>query len=104
VRPATISPSFVYLGTQDSLRDDAAHIADTAHSIGARFWMAADGDFSMEGNTAVIANRMAKIGKVLPLLFHSRGNTVRIYDFSCGVGPRTDRCRAVVPVLFPASP
>jgi hypothetical protein len=103
-RPATISPSFVYLGTEDGLRNDAAHIADTARSIGARFWMSTDSDFSMEGNTAVIANRMAEIRKALPLLFHSTGNTVRIYDSSCVVEPQGPRCLTIMPVLFPATP
>jgi hypothetical protein len=104
VRPAIISPSFVYLGTEEGLRNDAAHIADTAHSIGARFWMTTDSDFSMEGNTAVIANRMAEIKKALPLVFQSTGNTVQIYDSSCVVKPQTARCPSVAPVLFPAMP
>jgi hypothetical protein len=103
VRPATISPSFVYLGTEEGVRDDAAHMADTARSIGARFWVSTDGDFSMEGNTAVIANRMAEIRKALPLLFHSTRNTVRIFDSSCAVDAKAAQCLPIMPVLFPVT-
>lgn len=101
VRPATISPAFVYLGTQESLRNDSAHLADTVRSIGARFWLTTDGDFSMEGNTRVIHDRMAEIKKALPLVFHSSDNTVQIYDSTCVAAPQRAECRAAARVLFP---
>jgi hypothetical protein len=103
-RPATISPAFVYLGTQESLWADSAHLADTGRSIGARFWMTSDEDFSMEGNTRVIRDRMAEIKKVLPLVFHSSDNTVQIYDSSCVAAPQSAECDAVASVLFPLGP
>ena len=101
-RPATISPAFVYLGRDQGLAEDAAHMGDTAHSIGARFWMFTDSDFTMEGHTAVITNRLAEIESILPLVFHSNRDTVQIYDSSCVTEPQSPRCLTIAPVLFPA--
>jgi hypothetical protein len=101
-RPATISPAFVYLGRDDSLWRDADHIADTAHSIGARYWMTTGNDFVMEGNTGVIAERMMKIKGALPQVFQSSSGSVQIYDSGCAANPQSSRCAAPARVLFPA--
>ena len=101
-RPATISPAFVYLEKDDSLWRDADQIADTAHSIGARYWMTTGNDFAMEGNTRVIADRMMKIKGALPLLFRSSGGNVQIHDSECAANPQSSQCAAPARILFPA--
>ncbi len=85
------------------LEEDLAHITDTALHIRARFWLTADDDYSNEGGSALIKQRMAQLKSVLPLVFSSHGNKVQVYDLTCVLQPVRAECTRAAPVLFPGN-
>jgi len=101
VRPIAFSLMWVYKKDTRILEEDLAHITDTALHIGARFWLTADDDFSIESGAALIEQRMAQLKSVLPMAFQSRENKVQVYDLSCVLQPLRAECKDAVPVLFP---
>jgi hypothetical protein len=104
VRPIAFSLMWVYKKDKRILEEDLAHITDTPLHVGARFWLTADDDFSIESGAALIKQRMAQLKSVLPMAFQSRENKVQVYDLSCVLQPLRAECKDAVPVLFPEGP
>jgi 4-amino-4-deoxy-L-arabinose transferase-like glycosyltransferase len=103
VPPIAFSIAGIFTNDKRILEEDLAHMTDTARHVGARFWLAAEDDFSKEGGSALIKQRMAQLKSVLPLVFSSHENKVQIYDLSCVLQPMRAECTSAAPVLFPGN-
>ena len=88
---------------RESLRRDLAHMCDASHHAGVRYWLVANDDFLVASNIDRIDARVAEVVAVLPVVFRSKDDFVRIYDASCMTDLGRADCRSAAPILFPDS-
>jgi len=103
LRPVVFLPSGDFMSDKRILAHDLAHITDAARHVGAQFWLTSDDEAELKDRD-LIAARMAEIKSVLPVVFHSRDNTVQVRDASCLLETQRADCQAALPVLFPPEP
>ena len=101
MRPIAFSTEAFYRKDENVLRRDLAHITDTARAIGARYWVMTDSDFGLETGTPLIDKRVAELKSVLPVMFRSSRDRVRVYDLGCVQAPERSGCETARGVLFP---
>ena len=101
VRPIAALPQATYAFDQESLKRDLDHICDAPRHIGARYWMTAPDDFSLETRREQFVARMAHVAAVLPMVFQSSDGSVQIHDASCLNDAQQADCQAAQAVLFP---
>jgi hypothetical protein len=58
------------------------HWTDVGRTVGARYWLAADGDYYIEAVSPLVRDKMAASQAALPEVFRSSAGAVRIYDLS----------------------
>jgi hypothetical protein len=80
VRPMNFSTEAFYLKDEGALERDLHRIPDVIQGSGARYWVVADDDFSLETGRSLIDRRVAELQSGLPVLFQSSGGRVRILD------------------------
>lgn len=92
MRPVVFRTSGEYDPVQ--LQVSLAHMTDVAHAIGARYWLIADDDFSMEWEPATSLGRAREVelAKDLPLAFQSHNGRIRIYRIGCDQGSKIQPC------------
>ena len=101
LRPIAALPQATYAFDQVSLKRDLDHICDAPRHIGARYWMTAPDDFSLETRREQFVARMVQVDSVLPVVFQSTDGSVRIYDASCLIDAQRADCQATQAILFP---
>ena len=71
------------------------HLFDVAGAIRADYWLVSDDDFDREWPLAAqkAHERMAELGRNLPLAFRSRGGRVSIYSLECMKARSDPTCR-----------
>jgi hypothetical protein len=76
------------------VQQSLAHITDVAQALGARYWMVAGDDFSMdwEPATSLGRARVAELEKNLRLVFRSRNGYVRVYEIRCDAASNAGLC------------
>ena len=103
LRPFVPLPQDFYMDDRESLRRDLAHMCDASRHAEVRYWLVANDDFLVASNIDRIDARVAEIVAVLPVVFRSTDNFVRIYDASCMTDLARADCRSAAPLLFPDS-
>jgi hypothetical protein len=103
IRPIAFSTAAFYKKDENILKRDLAHVADTARSIGARYWVMTARDFALESGVPLIEKRMTEIQAVLPVAFRSSRDKARVYDLGCLRAPEGPACREALTVLLPES-
>jgi hypothetical protein len=103
LRPFVPLPQDFYMDDRESLRSDLAHMCDASRHTGVRYWLVANDDFLISSGIDRIDARMAEIAAVLPVVFRSKDDFVRIYDASCMTDLDRADCRTATPILFPDS-
>jgi hypothetical protein len=101
MRPIAFSTEAFYRKDEAVLRRDLARITDTARAIGARYWVMTASDFALESGIPLIEKRVAELKSVLPVVFRSSRDTVRVYDLGCLHAPKGLGCETAQAVLFP---
>ena len=101
LRPFVPLPQDFYMDDRESLRRDLAHMCDASHHAGVHYWLVANDDFLVASNIDRIGARVAEVVAVLPIVFHSKDDFVRIYDASCMTDLGRADCRSAAPILFP---
>lgn len=76
------------------VQESLTHMTDVAHALGARYWIIADDDFSMEWEpaTSLARARETSLEPQSALVFQSRSGHVRIYKFECDAAVSTQPC------------
>jgi hypothetical protein len=66
-------------------RESLGQMTDVAHAIGARYWLIASDDFSLEWDVATSMGlaKEVELTKNLPVAFQSHGGHIRIYKIAC---------------------
>ncbi len=82
---------------------DMAHFTDVARHIGARYWVTAEDDFFINRTRPWTGKQIDELKSVLPVVFHSRGNRVQLYDLGCLQAPDGPGCQTARAVLPPNS-
>jgi len=75
-------------------REALEQMTDVAHAIGARYWLVASDDFSLEWDIAAsmgLAKEM-ELTRDLPVAFQSPGGHIRIYNIGCEGRPDAGPC------------
>jgi hypothetical protein len=103
LRPFVPLPQDFYMDDRESLRRDLVHMCDASHHAGVHYWLVANDDFLVASNIDRIGARVAEVVAVLPIVFHSKDDFVRIYDASCMTDLDRADCRSAAPILFPDS-
>jgi 4-amino-4-deoxy-L-arabinose transferase-like glycosyltransferase len=101
LRPIAIRPQAAYADDKLSLQQDLSHFCDAPRHVGVRYWFTKDDDFRLEADPEKVTARIAEIEAVLPVVFSSTANYVKIFDASCVADVGRPGCRAAAPVLFP---
>jgi hypothetical protein len=101
LRPFVPLPQDFYMDDRESLRRDLAHMCDASRHAGVRYWLTANDDFLVASNIERIDARVAEVVAVLPVVFRSKDDFVRIYDASCMTDLGRADCRSAAPILFP---
>jgi hypothetical protein len=101
IRPVIFTTADFYDPAQLSRTLD--HMTDVARAINADYWIAADDDYGFEWPAAFARGhaRMRDIERVLPLVFRSQDDHVRIYSLGCIKNPGSSECQSARGVLFP---
>jgi hypothetical protein len=101
LRPFVPLPQDFYMDDRESLRRDLAHMCDASRHARVRYWLTANDDFLVASNIDRIDARVAEVLAVLPVVFRSKDDFVRIYDASCMTDLDRADCRSAAPILFP---
>ncbi len=72
---------FYETDTRD-LQQQLDHWTDVGRTIGARYWLAVDGDYYIEAVSPLVRDKMAASQAALPEVFRSSAGAVRVYDLS----------------------
>jgi len=92
MRPVVFPTSVKFDGayTMEAL----SQMTDVARAIGARYWLIADDDFSMESDPATGLGRAREVEltRNLPVAFQSHGGHIRIYTIGCDVPSDAGQC------------
>jgi 4-amino-4-deoxy-L-arabinose transferase-like glycosyltransferase len=80
------------------------HITDVPRTVGAEYWLTADDDYSLEWPEAhTMARAKSKeLERVLPLVYRSTHNHVRVYSLGCIQHPESPDCESVRKAFFPS--
>jgi hypothetical protein len=99
-----ISPLPAGLYDPSRRQKDLAHFWDTAHVLGASYWLT-DNDEQVGGLKGLRVTFLARIREsqgVLPIAFEGGGSWhVRVQDLTCVRDPGRGECATIAPVLFP---
>ncbi len=76
MRPIAFSTEYYYSRNPQTLKEEMAHIFDTARHIHAQYWVRVDGEYA----DAQIEKEIEKALAPLPVLFRSSSGSVRLYD------------------------
>lgn len=101
LRPIAALPQATYAFDQESLKRDLDHICDAPRHVGARYWLTAPDDFSLETGREQFVARMAQVAAMMPVVFQSSDGSVQIHDASCLNDAQRADCQAARTVLFP---
>ncbi len=104
MRPIAFSTAAFYARSEKVLERDLLHFTDVARRIEARYWVVASDDFDMETGVPLIEKRMEALKSVLPMVFQSQGDKVRLYDLACLHEGERVECRQAARVLVPLAP
>jgi hypothetical protein len=101
-RPFTFTSAEFY--DPHRLESDLDHMADVARAINADYWITAADDYGFESAGAYREGhaRMKVLEQVIPIVFRSRRDHVRIYSLVCLQHPELSGCEQANRVLFPA--
>lgn len=85
------------------LRGVLDHITDVPRAIDAAYWVSSDDDFGGEWQEAFDEGhaRMRELEGVLPLVYRSSYDHVRVYSLDCIQHPESLSCESARDVLFP---
>jgi hypothetical protein len=103
LRPFQPLPQDFYMDDRESLRRDLAHMCDASRHAGVRYWLLAKDDFLVASNIDRIDARVAEVVAVLPVVFRSKDDFVRVFDASCMTDLDRADCRSAAAILFPDS-
>jgi len=87
------------------LHDDLAHFWDTAHVLGASYWLTDDDEQvrGLRGLRPAFLARIRESQSALPVAFQTGGRRgVQLHELRCVRRPEEPSCAAAAPVLFPA--
>jgi 4-amino-4-deoxy-L-arabinose transferase-like glycosyltransferase len=78
------------------------HITDVPRAVGAEYWLTADDDYRLEWPEARKMGRAKskELERMLPLVYRSPHNHVRIYSLDCIQHPDSPGCESVRKALF----
>ncbi|MGD0963725.1 MAG: hypothetical protein ABSA57_07460 [Candidatus Acidiferrales bacterium] len=101
-RPFTFTTAEFY--DPPRLDSDLDHFTDVARAIGAQYWVSADDDFGYEWADASrkAHARMRTLEQVLPVVFRTRQDRVKVYCLACLQHPEAASCKSAASLLFPA--
>lgn len=96
-RPASRPFTFTMAEFYDPplLESDLDHITDVARAIGAEYWVSSEDDYGFEWQEAYTTAhaRTRALEQILPLVFRSRHNHVRVYFIGCLQHPELSSCK-----------
>ncbi|HVB55827.1 MAG TPA: hypothetical protein VNE63_05250 [Candidatus Acidoferrales bacterium] len=101
VRPIVFTTADFYESAR--LTKTLEHVTDVARAINADYWISANDDYDFEWPDAYAKwhARMREMERVLPLVYSSRHDRVRIYSLECVKHPESSTCDSARSVLFP---
>lgn len=79
-----------------AVQESLAHLTDVARALGARYWIVADDDFSIEWEPAISLARAqeANLEPQWALVFRNRNSHVRIYKLECDATANARACES----------
>jgi hypothetical protein len=102
IRPFTFTTAAFY--DPPRLEVDLDHLTDVPRAIRAQYWLTSADDYGFEWQQAYTEAhaRMRPLEQVLPVVFRSQHDHVRIYFLGCLLHPEVLGCEQVRSILFPA--